>query len=74
MRTNCFFLKILEIANVNKHEKKRYIFFDKMAAVGHFGCPKFTFDGKPLKKTQNKFFKFLIKHPSPPPPPEEKKF
>ena len=19
--------------------------FDKMAAVGHFGCPKFTFDG-----------------------------
>ena len=21
-----------------------YIFFDKMAAVGHFGCPKFTFD------------------------------
>ena len=42
-------------------------FFDKMAAVGHFGCPKFTFDhiSGHFRSIRNWFLTRLLGRPQP---------
>ena len=41
-----FFYKMTAVDHISGHFRsiRNFIIFDKMAAVGHFGCPKFTFD------------------------------